>query len=179
MISRPDYGALLEALDKADAELVASESHGVLCGMHCATGKVELIDWLNQLFENYDVSQPSVKAASQLLVGLFEDTKAQLNDNNIDLQLMLPDDNASLAQRTEAIAAWCHGFTFGLAAGGIKDDQALPPDTTELILDMVEISRAGHDLVEDSELDEEAYMQICEYVRVGVLLAHDELQQAS
>jgi len=176
MISRPDYGALLEALDKADADLTTSESHGVLCGMYCATGKIDLITWLNQIFEEYDVTQPAVKAASQLLVGLYEDTKLQLADDNLSLQLMLPDDSESLAQRTEAIAAWCHGFTFGLAAGGIKDGQALPPDTTELIRDMVEISRAGHDLVEDSELDEEAYMQICEYVRVGVLLAHDELQ---
>jgi len=176
MISRPDYNALLNVLAKAGADLVASESHGVLCGMHCAAGKVELGDWLNQIFEAYDVNNMLVKEASKLLVGLFEDTKTQLGDSNINFQLFLPDDNESLAQRTEAIAAWCHGFTFGLAAGGIKEGQALPPNVAEIIHDMVEIARAGHDLGEDNELDEEAYMHITEYVRVGVLLTNEELQ---
>ena len=176
MVSRPDYNSLNDALAKADAELVAPEAHGTLCGMLCAAGKIELSDWLNQVFEEFDVNNMLVKEASQLLVGLYNDTQAQLNDSDANFQLLLPDDDVSLAQRTEALAVWCQGFTYGLAAGGLKKDQKLPNDTAELIRDMVEIAKAGHDLGDDSELDEDAYMQISEYVRMGVLLINEELQ---
>jgi len=176
MISRPDYNSLTDALAKADADLVASESHGALCGMLSAGGKVELGAWLEQVFDAFDVNDMLMKEASQLLVGLFNDTKAQLSDSNVDFQLFLPDDDVSLAQRTQALAVWCQGFTYGLVAGGLKKDQKLPQDSTELIADIVEIARAGHDLGDDSDADEDSYMQICEYVRMGVLLINEELQ---
>ena len=176
MISRPDYNSLSDALDKADAELVASESHGALCGMICAAGKVELNLWFDQIFEEYDVNNMLVKEASKLLVGLFDNTQIQLNDSDADFQLLLPDDDVSLAQRAEALAMWCQGFTYGLPAGGLKKDRELPEDTAELIRDMVEIARAGHDLGDDSNEDEDAYMHIYEYVRMGVLLIMEELQ---
>lgn len=57
-----------------------------------------------------------------------------------------------------------------------KKDRVLPEDTAELIRDMVEIARAGHDLGDDSDADEDSYMQVFEYVRMGVLLINEELQ---
>ncbi len=176
MVSRPDYISLTEALVKADADLMASESHGVLCGMSCVVSKTALSDWLGHVFEEPDMSNLLIKEASQLLVGLYNDTQLQLSRSEADFQLLLPDDEDSLTQRAEALAVWCQGFTYGLAAGGLKKDQKLPGDTAELIKDMVEIARAGHDLAEDSDSDEDAYMQLYEYVRMGVLLISEELQ---
>jgi len=176
MIARPDYNSLTDALAKTDAELVTSEAHGALCGMLCAAGKVELSTWLEQVFEAFDVNDMLVKEASQLLVGLFNNTQAQLNNSDADFQMLMPDDQDSLAQRTEALAMWCQGFTYGLVAGGLKKDQKLPTDTAELIADMVEIARAGHDLGDDSDEDEDAFMHLHEYVRMGVLLINEELQ---
>ena len=48
--------------------------------------------------------------------------------------------------------------------------------TAELIRDLVEIARAGHDVSQEDENDEESYMQLYEYVRMGVLLINEELQ---
>lgn len=176
MVSRPDYSSLESALARAEAELVASESHGALCGMICASGRIELSRWLEQIFPVLDMNNLLIKEASQLLVGLYEDTQEQLNDAVADFQLLLPEDEASLMQRTEALADWCRGFTFGLAVGGLKKDRELPEDTAELLRDMVEIARVGHDDEETSEADEDAYMQLYEYVRMGVLLINEELQ---
>lgn len=178
MVSRPDYISLTESLARADADLVASESHGALCGMICVAGKVELSRWLEQIFEDFDVNNMLIKEAAQLLVGLYNDTQLQLDDLVGDFQLLLPDDEDSLAQRAEALAVWCQGFTYGLAAGGLKKDHPLPEDSAELIRDMVEIARAGHDLVEDTDADEDAYMQLYEYVRMGALLIREELRPA-
>lgn len=176
MALKPDYNSLNEALVKADAELVASESHGTLCGMLCAAGSIELSAWLDEVFEDMDLQNMLVKEASQLLVELFNETLTQLNDSDADLQLLLPDDDSALAIRTDALAAWCQGFTYGLAKGGLKKDRKLPEDTAELIRDIVEIARVGHDMDEEDDNDEESYMQLHEYVRMGVLLINEELQ---
>ncbi|MCW9014710.1 MAG: UPF0149 family protein [Gammaproteobacteria bacterium] len=176
MVERPDYISLQVALGKTDAELTAAESHGVLCGMACAGGRVELGDWLNQVYEELDLNNMLIKEASQLLVGLHQSTQQQLNDPEAGFQLFLPDDEQDLASRTDALAQWCQGFSYGLAAGGLKEEVKLPEDTQELIRDMVEIGRADPDDIEGGDADEDAYMQIHEYVRMGVLLINEELQ---
>lgn len=176
MTQRPDYQQLQDALEKADADMYASESHGALCGMICAAGQADLETWLKQVFVDFDLNNMHIKEASQLLAGLFENAKIQLNDAEAGFQLLLPEDNDSLEERVEALAQWCQGFTYGLAAGGLKKDQKLPEDTAELLQDMVEIGRAAHAEEEAGEADEDAYMQLCEYVRMGVLLINEELQ---
>ena len=176
MIERPDYQSLQQALQKTVAEMTAAECHGALCGIYCASGKIELEKWLEQIFEELDLNNVLIKEASQLLAGLFNNTQQQLNDTEADFQLLLPSDEDSLEARTEALADWCHGFTYGLAMGGLKKDHELPEDTAEIIRDMTEIARAGFESGEIIEADEEAFMHIHEYVRMGVLLITEELQ---
>ena len=176
MTERPDYNSLSLALEKTDAEMSAAESHGALCGMLCAAGKIELESWLSQVFEEFDLNNMLVKEASQLLVGLYQSTQSQLNDPEAGFDLLMPGDNTELVERVEALASWCQGFTYGLAAGGLKQEVSLPEDTAELIQDMVAISQAGHDDTAEDEADEAAYMQLYEYVRMGVLLINEELQ---
>ena len=176
MTERPEYTSLNQSLEKSDAEMSASECHGTLCGMACAGGQVALEDWLNQVFEELDLNNMLIKEASQLLVGLYQSTQAQLNDSEAGFELFMPDDETSLAERVEALADWCRGFTYGLAVGGLKEDTELPEDSAELIRDLVEIAQAGHDGSAGEEADEDAYMQIYEYVRMGVLLINEELQ---
>jgi len=176
MAERPEYQALQDALECADADMYASESHGVLCGMICAAGQADLSQWLEQVFVEFDLNNMHIKEASQLLAGLFENSKIQLNDATVDFQILLPDDNDELAERVEALAQWCQGYTYGLASGGLKKDQKLPDDTAELLQDMVEIGRAGHADGHAGEGAEDDYMQLCEYVRMGVLLINEELQ---
>ncbi len=176
MTERPNYTSLQQALEKSDAEMQAAECHGALCGLYCAGGRVELGAWLEQVFDPFDVSDQLIKEASQLLVGLMQSTQAQLNDPEVGFDLLLPADQEDLAARTEALAQWCQGFAYGLAAGGLKQETELPADTAEIIRDMVEIARAGHDVEMSEEADEDAYMQLYEYVRMGVLLINEELQ---
>jgi uncharacterized protein YgfB (UPF0149 family) len=109
----------------------------------------------------------------------------QMNDIDSDFDLMLPDDDEPLEARVEALGVWCQGFVFGIAIGGIKEDTELPADSKELIKDIIEISRAGYVVDEEAELavseegdeeDEVAFMEVSEYVRMGILLIYEELQ---
>jgi len=89
---------------------------------------------------------------------------------------LLPGDDASLLQRTQALSRWCAGYLYGLALGGIKDDAAFPGDTGEVIKDFYEISNADFIADPTDDDNEEAYMEIMEYVRMSVLLMYEDLQ---
>ena len=74
-----------------------------------------------------------------------------------------------------ALKKWCDGFLFGLALAGVKDMSELPEDSFEVLQDIVTISQVTEEDEED-ELNEVSYLDIIEYVRMGILLINEELQ---
>lgn len=177
----PDIPQLDELLFRVDAALGASESHGALCGMLCAQGSTEAAQWMLHVLGEHDESSQALKEVGKQLLQIYQLSIEQMNDNNIEFELMLPDDDEELEDRIEALGTWCQGFVYGLAAGGITEDTELPEDSQELIKDIVEISRAGYVIDDEAELqatedDEVAFMEVCEYVRMGILLIYEELQ---
>jgi yecA family protein len=178
----PEIVELEELLYRIDAAMGAADAHGALCGMLCARGTVELSEWVDHVIGEQEQGNELLHDVVHKLSELHQSTLEMMNDATGGFRLLLMDDDDPLPERVESLAAWCQGFIYGLAAGGIKEGSELPEDTAELLKDMVEISRAGHDAddagVEESEDsdDEVAYMEIEEYVRMGVLLIYEELQ---
>jgi hypothetical protein len=177
MSSLPDITTLDDSLIRVDATMAAAEAHGALCGMLCARGSVELSSWLSHVLGAAQRGDNLHELAREL-AQLHSATLEQLNDAVADFHLLLPDDEDSLEQRVAALASWCQGYVYGLAAGGISAETELPADSRELLVDFIEISRAGMDgsLGDDEEADELAFVEISEYVRTGVLLINEELQ---
>jgi hypothetical protein len=99
----------------------------------------------------------------------------ELRGGEMDFQPLLPADHEELAVRTEALADWAEGFLYGL--GGSADGAVLPlsPQCSEILSDFAEISRAGEVGSEEAELEENAYTELVEFVRVGAQLMHEEL----
>jgi len=73
-----------------------------------------------------------------------------------------------------SLKKWCDGFLFGLALAGVKDLTHVPDDSMEILQDITTISQAADDEEED-EMNEVAYSDIVEYVRMGVLLINEEM----
>ncbi len=185
MPSFPDIPQLEDLLFNVDAALGATESHGALCGMLCAQGATEASQWMLCVLGEHEETSKALQQVGKKLLGIHKITVEQMNDTDADFDLMLPDDDEPLEMRVEGLGMWCQGFVYGLAVGGIKEDTVLPEDSKELIQDILEISRAGYvadneaELAtdeEDSEEDEVAFMEVCEYVRMGILLIYEELQ---
>ena len=82
---------------------------------------------------------------------------------------------AALADRVEAMSGWCDGFMYGLGLAEVASFDKLPPDVAEVLRDFADIGRGGLALGENAEEDEEAFMELSEYLRVGTQLVHDEL----
>ena len=85
-------------------------------------------------------------------------------------------DLESLAARTRALGEWCGGYLYGLALGGVRESGTLPDSVREVMRDFYELSHAGFDSAPPDEGDEVAYAEITEFMRVSVLLVHEELQ---
>jgi len=173
----PDIVELEESLLRLDSAMSAAESHGVLCAILCARGSADMSDWAQHILGEQEQGNVVLKEALVLLNVLYQVTLEQLNDTNCEFQLFLPGDEEDLRERVEALSAWCQGFVYGLAVGGISDTAELPEDTMELVKDIIEISKADTATDEEvSEEDELAYVEIVEYLRTGTLLISEELQ---
>jgi len=188
MQNYPDISQLEGLLFDVDAALGATESHGALCGMLCAQGATDASQWMLHVLGEHEETSKLLQTTGQKLLQIHQLSVEQMNDNEIEFELMLPDDDEELASRVEALGNWCQGFVYGLSLGGIREDTELPEDSRELIKDIVEISRAGYvaddeaeaelnaSMDDVSEEDEVAFMEVSEYVRMGVLLIYEELQ---
>ena len=174
--SEVTYEQLQGALQSADADSSAAESHGAICGIICASGPVDAMLWLEQLLGEGNTVSASAQSAQRLLTELYSESLLHLDDGDLGLVLLLPDDNAPLPQRSQALGEWCRGFLFGLALGGVSEDQAEKGDLAEIMHDFYEVSntRFEHEVADEDE--ESAYAEIVEYVRMSVLLCREELR---
>ncbi len=173
-----EYQAVNDALQRAAATTGAADCHGLLCGLICASGFADPKVWLAEVFEDFNPRDLLQAEAFRLLQGLYEDTLARLNSTQLDFELLLPDAACSLRERTESLGEWCSGFLSGLGMGGLPGRAQLPEEIVELLDDLAQIARVDFELDEPNEEDQVAFEEVVEYIRVGTLLIHEELQPA-
>ncbi|HUD41513.1 MAG TPA: UPF0149 family protein [Dokdonella sp.] len=169
--SVPSLAELDRALREARSGIGAGELHGSLTGYLCAGGSAGAQAWLQAL----QLDDPGMLPA-QLAGRLYEDCRRQLDDPDFGFQPLLPDDDASLAERAEALVAWCRGFLGGAGLAGL-DARALSDDADEILRDFAGIAASQLDYADDEE-DEAALAEVQEFVRIGVLLLQRELAGA-
>ena len=171
-----DFDGLDAGLARTDSPLSAAESHGLLCGMLCSLGNFELDVWLAEVLPQPDVGSGLYAECRRQLQTSYAATVAGLNSSELDFYPLLPNDEATIEQKTVALADWCQGFVFGMGFGGDGRVKSMPDDTLALLQDLNEISRAT--VSENPAEDEDSYLELVEYVRVGVMLIHEELSPA-
>jgi uncharacterized protein len=88
----------------------------------------------------------------------------------------LPDDTEALSERVSALGEWCGGFLQGLAVANPASIQSLSEDAAEIVKDFTEITRAEFGSDEESDEDEQDYMELIEYIRMSALLINEELR---
>jgi yecA family protein len=170
------YDGLQDALQATDADSGAAECHGVICGVICASCTSDPALWLDHLLGERNTDSAMAKSAQLLLTELYSESLLHLNDGDLGLVLLLPQDDTPLSLRSEALGEWCQGFLYGLALGGVREDGVRKGSVGEIMHDFYEISntRFEHEVTDEDE--EAAYAEIVEYVRMSVLLCHEELR---
>lgn len=164
-----DLSALLARLGCADE---VSAFHGAVCGALCRLPPEQVAP--DQLLEDPD---PSVGSAARAELGeVVEQIVESLSDSELGFAPLLPDDDAGLGERAQALGAWCEGFLFGLAGQTRLDLDGCSEEVREIVRDLSELTRAGLGEDEDLEVEESAYSELVEYVRVGAQLVYMELR---
>lgn len=170
-----EYAPLNALLLNLGYEDDAAGYHGALCGALCVKPANE-IDLIHLLDAGEDQPlQPDVETQREL-ARLREQALLSLQDGEAGFTPLLPDDEADLGLRIGALVAWCEGFLFGLASKSKLDLSNCSEEAKEIIEDFAQFTRAGIGSDDDAELEEAAYAELVEYIRVGAQLIYMELR---
>lgn len=152
----------------ASTLLAPAELHGLVCGFCTANGAATFDEGF-ALSEFVELAGADALTDEACVREFIDAVLQELADEELSFSPIVPDDEEALSDRVGALADFCAGFLGGFG-GGVKSARAdLPVDVQEIIRDFASISGID-DAAADEEQDEASYMEIFEYVRVGVML---------
>ncbi len=158
----------------------AAQAHGLLCSRLAVLGADAGIGWLGQVLEGSDPDSTLRRECESMLDTLYMSTHRQLTERQSEFKPLLPDDSDSTIMRAYAIARWCEGFLHGLVSGSPDDhlkEWLSSEPLSDIIKDMLQITRATADEESDDETNESAYTDLVEYLRVAAQLTYQELAE--
>ena len=139
----PAYPRFARQLAGADVDATPAEVHGIAVGLLCAGATDAYARWERELLEGAGEGDVLVDECRRSLRAVHDATAAALDDADMGLTLLLPDDDRPLAERADALRYWCAGFLYGLGIAGIAPDralslegrEALPPKSVAITID--------------------------------------------
>ncbi len=180
MQEKVDHDVLDDALRRCGASWDAAQTHGLLTGKLAVAGAAAGPDWLAQVLDGTDASDALRYECETLLDALYQVTLLELSDRQSEFTPLLPDDDSDAESRTTAMARWCEGFLHGLVSsqhGDALRDRLASEPLADIIRDMLQITRAEVGDDSDEETNENAYVELVEYLRVAAQLAYEELYE--
>ena len=159
---------LQDALASVDITIDAAEAHGWLSGALCVRRDYGSRDWLAELAADSGGEAP---VAAPPLAQIPAETLAALGSDGFEFAPLLPDDEAPLADRVAALAAWSAGFLYGIGTGASEKALAGASDVGEFLRDLADIARAELEPGRAGEAGERDFMELVEFVRAGAQLA--------
>jgi yecA family protein len=169
------HSHLARTLAELELGLGASELHGSLTGFLCAGGVAPPERWFERLaLEGFDELLAG-RTERVLFERLYADCADQLQDEELGFTPLLPEDDAPLDERAAALVDWCRGFLGGLGLAGAGVGAGLSSESDEILGDFGRIAATEFAHGDAPDDDEDAYAEVVEYVRVGVLLLRAEI----
>ncbi len=108
------------------------------------------------------------------IVSLYDAACRQLSGLQT-FQLLLPNEQHELEERTEALSLWCEGFLYGLGLGGSAIEDETPDVIHEALYCIAEIAKLNINHLEVTELDKLAYDEAIEFITHAIPLIYEEL----
>jgi yecA family protein len=168
------YSVLQQKLSIANASLEAAEVHGVICGVISSNQELPVY-WFDELFDQAEEGDLLVADCRSEVEALYEDTRQQVEGAGMGMQLLLPDDESSLASRALAVSQWCQGFLYGIGLSGDESAKLLSEEAKEAIEDIASFTRMDVDSLEESEDEEDALIEITEFLWVAAMVIREAL----
>ena len=172
------YSALAAALSRAGVVGDSAEVHGGLCASLCIDGIAGARTWSDNWLADSSTGSGDVGALREHLLRVGHGTWIALNDAELGFAPILPEDDAPLSLRVDALASWCHGFVEGLGLGEIDATELHESgreELEEIVSDFIEIS---HATVDGSVTDASDFQlaELIEFVRIGTQTVFELLE---
>ncbi|MGM0525181.1 MAG: UPF0149 family protein [Pseudomonadota bacterium] len=173
MPTRFNYDRLAEMLGQYEMTPSAAEVQGMLTGLIASGTAAESEELMTLMTDLAYDGNPLPTELKHLLQQQAEEVQASLSDRDMGYQLLLPEDNAPLADRVQALAGWVQAFLvgFGVNQANVGNTSG---DLREALDDMIEISKLEFD-VEEGDDAERAYFEVAEYLRISAMMCFTEL----
>lgn len=105
-------------------------------------------------------------------------TEAAISPPSVAFDLLLPSDDRPLLERATAVHDWVRGLLFGLTLGGLERDQ-LDGEAREAFDDLVELTRMDLAAIEDTDEDEQALVEVIEFLRIAAMSIREAMPRSS
>lgn len=170
-----DYGQLSNDLAILELNLDPAELHGMVTGLIVGGASEQAEAYLRSLTMNK--SGANYHQAMNALFSLYTITHTCLYNFEFNFQLLLPTDEAVLSDRLLAFTSWIQGFLKGLDMSGLCLEDFESEDTIEVLQHLEDFADIEIDGLEDNDQDEQAYVDVTEYVRLAVMQLFCDLQE--
>jgi len=170
----PDYYGFNDLLQSNQLLVDAALAHGIICSLVCVGNLMDGQLWLELLLGVTGGENAMSSECRQALIELYDITSRQLQDTDLTFQMLLPTDDLALEQRVKALGRWCQGFLQGLQLADVNGEEVDEDEVMEFIDDIADIAHIDYDTVQPLSEDETNYMEIVEYLRVGVMMVYYE-----
>lgn len=150
----------------------ASELHGSLCGFLAGGGKPGGASLPAALHLDDGETTPSADDQA-VLDRLVRQSAAELADPELGFEPLLPPDDRPLPERAEALGDWCRGFLGGFGLAGAGTHGKLSEEAQEILRDLNTLAGSSFDFGDEAE-DEDALIELHEFVRMAAMLLHAE-----
>jgi len=167
------YQELIQCLAISELCPSAAEAYGILCAMLCAGRPRAEESWIADLLAGVDEASSSAQECRRTLQDVANRTREEIRGSEIAFSPLLLDESLPLAERALGLYDFSRGFLYGLGLAGAETDR-LSDQAREVIDDFSSITRLDLDGLEDSEDNEQALMELTEFVRVATLLVYEE-----
>lgn len=178
MSSERAYGDLDAALRRAGAGWDAAQAHGLITAGLAVRGADAGDELIARILEQVAPAGAERRECAALLRAQVETTGRVLAERLSGFSPLLPDEDETAECRTEAMAHWCEGFLHGLVSsersGELQKRLAAEP-IADIIRDMLQMTRAVAGGAATQEEEEQAYVEIVEYLRIAAQLVYEEL----
>lgn len=145
----------------------------MLCGFLCGGGADPIDRWLDQLVPAVESEDASRQEAREALRELAAPIENAVRGPDLALDIPLPEESAALLERATAVYDWVRGYLYAMGVLGISE-RDLSEEGREVFRDFADLTRMDLDALDESEENEEALMEVTEFVRVAAMVIHDE-----
>ncbi len=175
-VDLPEYDDLASALGRGGAVLSPAELHGIATGLLIRDAATPAERLHRIVLGETDAGDVLADETARMLSALHDTTRTQLQDSELGFELLTPDEDEPLEERIQAACDWARGLVYGLAEQGVKTSEC-PADTADFIQDCLTLANNEYSVEGVSaEEGESLYMELLEFLRMGALMAQEELQ---